>query len=127
MASSDVASNPRVPKEARAASRTLPLVSVRVSLAGTYQMVEKRAVIREQLSGKTIAVTGTTGFLGTAQLERLLRGVPDAHLVLLLRPGRRSTVQQRANREIFKNDAFDVLRAQVGGNAEFDAMIADRV
>ena len=80
-------------------------------------------MIREQLAGKTIAITGTTGFLGTALLERLLRSVPDAHLVLLLRAGRRSTVQQRANREIFKNDAFDVLRAQ--GN--LDELIADRV
>ncbi|HMC38779.1 MAG TPA: SDR family oxidoreductase, partial [Acidimicrobiales bacterium] len=68
-------------------------------------------MIREGLAGKRIAVTGTTGFLGTALLERLLRTVPDADLVLLLRPGRRSTVDQRARREIFRNDAFDRLRA----------------
>src|SRR5580765_642084 len=121
MASREVASNPRVPNEARAASRTRD----RVSLAGTYQMVDNPSVIREQLAGKTIAVTGTTGFLGTALLERLLRGVPDAHVVLLLRPGRRSTVQQRANREIFKNDAFDALRASLG--SDFDEMLARRV
>ena len=84
-------------------------------------------MIREGLAGKRIAVTGTTGFLGTALLERLLRTVPDADLVLLLRPGRRSTVDQRARREIFRNDAFDRLRADVGGNAAFDAMIERRV
>jgi len=84
-------------------------------------------VIREGLAGNRIAVTGTTGFLGTALLERLLRTVPDADLVLLLRPGRRSTVDQRARREIFRNDAFDRLRADVGGNAAFDAMIERRV
>ena len=84
-------------------------------------------MIREQLAGKTIAVTGTTGFLGTALLERLLRSVPDAHVVLLLRAGRRSTVQQRASREIFKNDAFDVLRARAGGGPAFDELIAERI
>ena len=84
-------------------------------------------MIRENLAGKRIAITGTTGFLGTALLERLLRTVPDADVVLLLRAGRRSTVAQRAHREIFRNDAFDVLRREVGGNTEFDDMVARRV
>jgi HAD superfamily hydrolase (TIGR01490 family) len=82
-------------------------------------------VIRENLSGRTIAITGTTGFLGTALLERLLRAVPDCEVVLLLRAGRRSTVEQRAAREIFRNDAFDRLREQAG--AGFDDMIRQRV
>jgi HAD superfamily hydrolase (TIGR01490 family) len=84
-------------------------------------------VIREGLAGKRIAVTGTTGFLGTALLERLLRTVPDAELVLLLRPGRRSTVDQRARREIFRNDAFDRMRSDAGGAAAFDELIGRRV
>ena len=84
-------------------------------------------VIREGLAGKRIAITGTTGFLGTALVERLLRTVPDAELVLLLRPGRRSTVRQRARREIFRNDAFDRLRSEIGGNAAFDELIDRRV
>ena len=83
--------------------------------------------ITESLSGKRILVTGTTGFLGTALLERLLRTVPDAQIVLLLRSGRRSTVDQRARREVFRNDAFDRLRTELGGNAAFDAMVAERV
>jgi len=82
-------------------------------------------LIQEALAGKRIAVTGTTGFLGTALLERLLRMIPDAQVVLLLRAGRRSTVQQRAAREIFRNDAFDRLRAELGPG--FDDMIARRV
>jgi alcohol-forming fatty acyl-CoA reductase len=84
-------------------------------------------VIREGLAGKRIAITGTTGFLGTALLERLLRTIPDVQLVLLLRPGRRSTVAQRARREIFRNDAFDRLRSEVGGNAPFDELVERRV
>jgi len=71
-------------------------------------------VIRESLAGKRLFITGTTGFLGTNLLERLLRAVPDCDIVLLVRPGRRSTVQQRVAREILKNDAFDRLRADLG-------------
>ncbi|MEY2454334.1 MAG: alcohol-forming fatty acyl-CoA reductase [Acidimicrobiaceae bacterium] len=81
--------------------------------------------IRESLAGKRIAITGTTGFLGTALLERLLRTVPECDVVLLLRAGRRSTVEQRATREIFRNDAFDRLREQLGDT--FDDAIRRRV
>lgn len=84
-------------------------------------------MIRDGLAGKRILITGTTGFLGTALLERLLRAVPDCQVILLLRPGRRSTVAQRAAREIFKNDAFDTLRGTLGTKSAFDAMLAERV
>jgi phosphoserine phosphatase/nucleoside-diphosphate-sugar epimerase len=83
-------------------------------------------VIREALAHKRIFITGTTGFLGTNVLERLLRGVPDCTVVLLVRPGKRSTVAQRVQREILKNDAFDVLREQLGKDG-FAAMAAERI
>ncbi|MGH9243319.1 MAG: HAD-IB family hydrolase [Acidimicrobiales bacterium] len=84
-------------------------------------------MIREALAGKRIAVTGGTGFLGTATVERLVRAVPDCELVLLVRAGRRSSAAQRVTREIFRNDAFERLRRELGGNAPFDAEIARRV
>src|SRR5438477_1315900 len=123
MASSDVASNPLVPKDERAASSTRARVPPDGPVAAIYQMVDNLPMIREGLAGKRIAITGTTGFLGTALLERLVRTVPDADLVLLLRAGRRSTVAQRANREIFRNDAFDVLREQLGGQPGLDEVL----
>ncbi|MEM9467093.1 MAG: HAD-IB family phosphatase [Actinomycetota bacterium] len=67
-------------------------------------------MIRENLSGKRIAITGATGFLGTALVERFLRQVPDCDLVLIVRPGRRGA-DNRVKRDILKNDAFDTLRA----------------
>ncbi len=84
-------------------------------------------MIAESLAGKRIAVTGSTGFLGTALVERLLRCVPDCELVLLVRAGKRSTATARVQREILRNDAFDRLRAELGGTKPFDEMAARRI
>ena len=71
-------------------------------------------MIREALAGKRVAVTGATGFLGTALVERLLRSVPDCDVVVLIRPGRRATAADRARREILRNDCFNRLRQELG-------------
>ncbi len=80
-------------------------------------------MIAESLAGRRIAITGSTGFLGTALVERLLRCVPDCELVLIVRPGRRGALR-RVDRDILHNDAFDRLRNDLGREA-FAAM-ADR-
>jgi len=82
-------------------------------------------VIAEALAGKRVAVTGATGFLGTALVERLLRSVPDCEVVLLIRPGRRASAAERTRREIFRNDCFNRLREELGG--DFDAEMERRV
>ncbi len=82
-------------------------------------------MISESLAGKRIAVTGSTGFLGTALVERLLRSVPDCELILLVRPGRRGA-QARVARDVLKNDAFTRLRQELGKDG-FDEMAARRV
>ena len=82
-------------------------------------------MIAESLAGKRIAVTGSTGFLGTALVERLLRSVPDCELVLLVRPGRRNTALRRVQREILRNDAFAKLREEWG--EEFEAICERRI
>ncbi len=84
-------------------------------------------MIAEGLAGKRLFITGSTGFLGTALVERLLRSAPGCHLTLLVRPGRRSTAAQRARREIFRNDAFDRHKAELGGEKAFLAMVEERV
>ncbi len=82
-------------------------------------------MIAESLGGKRIAITGATGFVGTALVERLLRTVPDCELVLLVRDGQRTPAARRTQREILKNDAFDRLRAEHGD--DFDTAVAGRV
>jgi HAD superfamily hydrolase (TIGR01490 family) len=85
-------------------------------------------MIRENLAGTRIAITGSTGFVGTALVERLLRSVPECELVLLVRPSRRHTAAERDRREIFKNNAFDRLKRELADTDEpFEAMLARRV
>lgn len=81
-------------------------------------------MLRDTLAGRRIAITGATGFLGTALVERLLRQVPDCELALVVRPGRRGAAD-RVRREILRNDCFDRLRHELGG--AFDRDVARRV
>src|SRR4029078_6451309 len=97
-----------------------------------YQMVDECArqgdrMIRESLANKRIAITGSTGFVGTALVERLLRAVPECTLVLLVRPSKRHDATERVRREIFKKDDFDRLRAELKDTDEpFEAVGARR-
>ena len=81
--------------------------------------------VRDALAGRRFFITGATGFLGTALVERILRTVPDSQVVLLIRPGRRATPMQRATKEIVKNDCFDRLREELGD--DFAESMAARV
>ncbi len=74
--------------------------------------------VRDALAGKRFFITGATGFLGTALVERLLRCIPDSEVVLLVRPTRRSTPAERMRKEVVKNDCFDRLRAEHGDRFE---------
>lgn len=71
-------------------------------------------MIVDALAGRRVAVTGATGFLGTALVERLLRSVPGCEVAVLVRPGRRTSAPERTRREILRNDCFDRLRQQLG-------------
>ena len=82
-------------------------------------------MIADELAGRRIAVTGATGFLGTALVERLLRSVPECEVLPLVRPGRRAGAAERVRRDILRNDAFDRLRREWGD--DFDATITRRL
>ena len=90
-------------------------------------MLERSTVIAEDLAGKRIAITGATGFVGTALVERLLRSVPGCELVLLVRDGQRTSAARRTEREIFRNDAFDRLRRECDDRGDDFATVTARV
>jgi alcohol-forming fatty acyl-CoA reductase len=87
--------------------------------------------LAERLSGARILVTGATGFLGTALVERLLRCVPGCSVQVLVRPTRRHDARSRAQREILRNDCFARLRDELGEgfddqvSSRFDALAGD--
>jgi alcohol-forming fatty acyl-CoA reductase len=87
-------------------------------------MVDSVTMIREALAGERVAVTGATGFLGTALVERLLRSVPDCEVAVVVRPGRRGAAE-RVRREILRNDCFDRLRRELGDS--FDEVVGRRL
>ena len=83
------------------------------------------SLITTALDGKRIAVTGATGFLGTAFVERLLRGVPGCEVAVVVRAGKRTAARERVSREILRNNCFDRLRCELGD--QFDAEMDRRL
>ncbi|RBW50629.1 fatty acyl-CoA reductase [Marinobacter sp. F3R11] len=77
---------------------------------------ESSSKVLEQLSGKHVLITGTTGFLGKVILEKLIRAVPDIGGIHLLIRGnsRRNDAQTRFLEEIATSSVFDRLRQENG-------------
>lgn len=68
------------------------------------------SVISTFYEGKSILVTGATGFLGKVLLEKLLRTSPELRVIyILVRPKAGQTLQQRVN-EMLSCQLFDKVR-----------------
>ena len=81
-------------------------------------------------AGKTLFITGATGYLGKVLLERTLWQLPEVRrIVLLMRPHCASdleaAVSLRAERDIFGSSIFNRLRVRHG--ERFDAFIREKV
>ena len=79
-----------------------------------------------QLSGKQVFITGVTGFLGKAILEKLLREVPDIGKIhILARGNKRQSAQERCMAGVFGSSLFDVLKEEHG--EQFQRFIQNKV
>lgn len=66
-----------------------------------------------ELAGARVLLTGATGFLGQAMLERLLSGYPDTRICVLIRPrGGRSAADRLTG--LLRKNVFRPLRTRLG-------------
>lgn len=66
-------------------------------------------MLRERLAGQRLLITGVTGFVGEALLERLLSDLPETRLTVLIRPRSAQSGRERLGRLLAK-PAFEELR-----------------
>ena len=81
--------------------------------------------IAQALAGKRVLVTGVTGFVGEALLERILHDLPDTSVVVVVRARGGQTADQRV-RHLLTKPAFGRLRAR-DGDAAVDALVGTRI
>ncbi len=72
-------------------------------------------MIADALKGKTILVTGSTGFLGKSLVEKCLRSIPEIKRInLAIRSSARRPAADRLEREVLSSPAFKRLRDELG-------------
>jgi long-chain acyl-CoA synthetase len=90
-----------------------------------------RLSIRRFFAGKHVLLTGSTGFLAKAVVEKLLWDLPDVgQIYLLIRPrfkadGTRIEPRDRLHEEVLRNSAFGRLRERHGEG--FDAFCESKI
>ncbi|MGH3145957.1 MAG: HAD-IB family hydrolase, partial [Rubrobacter sp.] len=83
-------------------------------------------MLHEAYRDKKILLTGGTGFLGTALVEKILRSLPDlGHLYLVVRPSRGKAAAERFEKDVLGSAAFRGLRERFGEG--FEEYVAGKV
>ena len=77
------------------------------------------SVLAEAYRGKSVLLTGGTGFLGTAVVEKMLRSLPSlGRLYLIVRPSRTQGAKERFEKDVLGSAAFKGLRDELGKGLE---------
>ncbi|XP_019173694.1 PREDICTED: fatty acyl-CoA reductase 3-like [Ipomoea nil] len=78
--------------------------------------------------GKTILITGATGFLAKVLVEKILRTQPNIKKIfLLIRAKDSDSARQRFNNEVLETELFRVLKEKVGGSLRLSALAEEKV
>ncbi|CAI9785879.1 unnamed protein product [Fraxinus pennsylvanica] len=73
--------------------------------------------ILQYFEGKTILITGATGFLAKVFLEKVLRVQPKIKkLFLLIRAVDKRSAEKRLHEEVLNTDLFEILKKKYGAN-----------
>ena len=84
-------------------------------------------MIADALKGKTILVTGSTGFLGKSIVEKCLRSIPDvARIYLAIRSSARRPAAERLEREVLSSPAFKRLKEE-RGEQDFARLVKEKL
>jgi fatty acyl-CoA reductase len=104
------------------------LTSLKKQQENNRQFMNKPELISviSQLSGKQVFITGATGFLGKAIVEKLLREVPNIKKIYLLARGQKNqSAEARCMQGVFGSSLFDVLRSKHGNR--FESFIKSKI
>ena len=83
-------------------------------------------MLAEAYRDKAILLTGGTGFLGTALVEKILRSLPDlGRLYLVVRPSKDKSAADRFHKDMLGSAAFRPLREELGDG--FEDRVAEKV
>ena len=83
-------------------------------------------MLAEAYKDKSILLTGGTGFLGTALVEKMLRSIPDlGRLYLVVRPSKDKSAEDRFRKDMLGSAAFRRLREELGDG--FEGRVAGKV
>jgi alcohol-forming fatty acyl-CoA reductase len=84
------------------------------------------ATVAQRLAGRTLLLTGVTGFVGEALLERILSDLPETRVLAVIRPGGGRSAAERLG-DLVRKPAFGPLRDRLGGQEALDEVVAERV
>jgi fatty acyl-CoA reductase len=85
-----------------------------------------RTSIVDRLAGRTLLLTGVTGFLGQVILERLLADFPETRVVLLVRSQPGASSVDRVH-YLMRKPSFDALRRTAGSDEALLRLLDERV
>lgn len=78
--------------------------------------MSSQSKVRHFYHGKTILLTGSTGFLGKVLLEKIMRSLPEIkRIYLMVRPRKHMTFEEAFRKEVFSTPLFEPLFASRPG------------